>query len=76
MADQRRRVDAGEFLFADREGDDRDVLGRDALVGELLVERHVGVAVDGRDDRVFLPAEPNALISETMVCQSECPNGV
>src|SRR5262249_58347819 len=25
---------------------------------------------------VFLPAEPNFLISDTMVCQSECPNGV
>jgi len=25
---------------------------------------------------VFLPAEPNFLMSETIVCQSECPNGV
>src|SRR6266851_1421285 len=25
---------------------------------------------------VFLPAEPNFLMSDTMVCQSECPNGV
>ena len=49
MADQRRGVDAGEFFLTDREGDDRDVLGLDALVAELLVERHVGVAVDGRD---------------------------
>jgi hypothetical protein len=25
---------------------------------------------------VFLPAEPKVLMSETIVCQSECPNGV
>ena len=49
MADQRLGVDAGEFFFADRERDDRNVGRLDALVAEFLVERHVGVAVDGRD---------------------------
>ena len=50
VADQRRGVETGQFFLADREGDDRDVFGLDALVAEFLVERHVGVAVDGRDD--------------------------
>ena len=60
MADQRLGVEARQLLFADRERDDRDVFGRDLLVAELLVERHVGVAVDGRDDRGLLAgrAEP------------------
>ena len=50
MADQRLGVDAGELFFTHREGHDRNVFGRDLLVAELLVERHVGIAVDGRDD--------------------------
>ncbi len=50
MADQARRVEARKLLFADGEGDDGDVLGRDALRGQLLVEADVGVAVDRRDD--------------------------
>jgi len=51
MAEQRLGVDAGKFFLADREGDDRDIGGLDALVAELLVERNVGVAIDGRDYR-------------------------
>ena len=51
MADQRLGIDAGELFLADRERHDRDVLGADAQVAELLVERHVGVAVDGRHHR-------------------------
>src|SRR3712207_9389390 len=54
-------VDAGELLFADREGDDRDVGRLDALVSELLVERHVGVAVDGRDHRRLLAGRAELL---------------
>ena len=54
MADQRAGVEAGQFFLANREGDDGNVLGLDALVAELLVERHVGVAVDGRDDGSLL----------------------
>ena len=49
MAEQRLGVDAGEFFFADREGDHRNIGCLDALVAELLVEGNVGVAVDGRD---------------------------
>ena len=49
MAEQRLGVDAGEFFFTDRERDDRNVGRLDALVAEFLVERNVGVAVDGRD---------------------------
>ena len=49
-----RGVDAGELLLADRERDRRQVRGVDALVRQLLVERHVGVAVDRRDDRGLL----------------------
>ena len=47
MADQRGGVETGQFLFADGERDDGNVFGLDALVGQFLVERHVGVAVDG-----------------------------
>ena len=61
MAEQRLGVDAGELFFADRERDRRDVLRLDALVAELLVERHVGVAVDGRDDRGLLAGRAELL---------------
>ena len=47
MPHQRPGVNAGQFFLANREGHDRDVLGRDALIGELLVKRHIGVAVHG-----------------------------
>ena len=50
VADERRGVDTGEFLLADRERDDRDVGRLHALVAEFLVEGHVGIAVDRRDD--------------------------
>ncbi|MNI24233.1 hypothetical protein D3C73_778460 [compost metagenome] len=50
VADKRCRVETGKLFFTDGEGDDRDVFSLDALVAEFLVERHVGVAVDGRDD--------------------------
>jgi hypothetical protein len=47
VPDQVLGVDAGELLLTHRIADGRDVGRLDALVGELLVERHVGVAVDG-----------------------------
>ena len=50
VADQRFGIETGKFLFADREGDDRNVLCRDALVAEFLVEGKVGVAIDGGND--------------------------
>src|ERR1700730_3271987 len=53
MAEQRLGVDAGEFFFTDRERHDRNVGRLDALVAELLVEGHGGVAVDGGDPRGF-----------------------
>ena len=43
---------------------DRNVLRRDALVAEFLVERHVGVAVDGRYHGRLLAAEANFLMSD------------
>ena len=61
MADERLRVEAGEFLFADREGDDGDVGRLDALVAEFLVEGHVGVAVDRRHHRRFLARRAESL---------------
>src|SRR5438552_13743241 len=54
MAEQRLGVDAGEFLFADRERNHRNIGRLDALVAKLLVEGNVGVAVDGRDYRGLL----------------------
>ncbi len=47
VADQRLGVEAGQLFLADAERDHRDVGRLDALVAEFLVERHVGVAVDG-----------------------------
>ena len=60
MSDERLGVEARQLFLADGEGHHRDVLRRDLLVAELLVERHVRVAVDGRDDRGLLAgrAEP------------------
>ncbi|MNF23590.1 hypothetical protein D3C84_41740 [compost metagenome] len=51
VAHQWLGVDAAQFFFADRERHDRNVGGFQALVGQLFIERHVGVAVDGGDDR-------------------------
>ena len=51
MAHQRLGVDAAQLLFTHREGHHRDVGRLQALVAQLLVERHVGVAVDGRHHR-------------------------
>ncbi len=61
MADQRLGVDAGEFFLTHRERDDRNVGRLHALVAELLVERHVGVAVDGRDDGGLLAGRAELL---------------
>ncbi len=47
MADQRRGVHAAQLVLGHAEGHDGRVLGAQALVRELLVEGHVGVAVDG-----------------------------
>ncbi len=47
---QRLGVDAAQLLFAYRERHHRHVGRLDALVAQFLVERHVGVAVDRRDD--------------------------
>ena len=62
MADQRLGVDAAQLLLADRERDHRHVRRLQALVAELLVERHVGVAVDGRDHRRLACPAANFLI--------------
>ncbi|MNO42855.1 hypothetical protein D3C76_330560 [compost metagenome] len=44
-------IDAAQFFFTDRERYHRHVGGFQTLVGQLFIERHVGVAVDRRDDR-------------------------
>ncbi len=54
VADQRLGVDAAQFFLADRERHHRHVGRLQALVAEFLVEGHVAVAVDGRDDRGLL----------------------
>ena len=50
MAHQRLGVDAAQFFLAHRERHHRHVGGLQAGVAQFLVERHVGVAVDGGDD--------------------------
>ena len=54
VADQRAGVDTGQFLLADGERHHRDVGGVDALVAQFLVERYVGVTIDGGHHRGFL----------------------
>ena len=76
MADERLGIEAGQFLFADRERYHRNFGRFDTLIAELFVERHVGVAIDRGNDGGLLAGRPNALILETSVCQSENPNGV
>jgi len=61
VTDQVFRVDHGELFFADRERDDRNVRRFDASVGQLLVEGHIGVAVDGRDHGRLLAGRGEAL---------------
>jgi len=70
VTDQRFGIDAGEFFFADRECDNRNVGRLDALVAELLVERNVGVAVDGGDHGGLLAGRAELLDVATIVCQS------
>ena len=48
MPHQRLGVDAGKLLFAHRKRNHRNLVGRDALVGQFFIERHVGIAIDGR----------------------------
>src|SRR3984893_10776369 len=61
MAEQRLGVDAGEFFLTHRERNHRNVGRLDALVAEFLVERNVGVAVDGRDHRGLLAGRAELL---------------
>src|SRR6267142_6549525 len=51
VTDERIGVDAAQLFFTDRDRHHRHIGGLQALIAELLVERHVGVAVDGRDHR-------------------------
>ena len=50
---QRFGVDPTQFLFTDRERHNRNIGSLQALVSQLFVERHVGIAVDGRHHRRF-----------------------
>ena len=59
MADQRLGIDAGQLFLADREGDHRNVGGGNTLVAQFLIERHVGVAVDGGNHGGLLTGGPN-----------------
>ncbi len=55
MAHQRLGVDAPQLLFAHRERHDRHIGRFQALVGQLFVEGHVGVAVDRGNYRRLRP---------------------
>ena len=50
VTDQRFGVDTGELFFTHREGNHWNILGRYALITQLLIERHVRITVDGGDD--------------------------
>ncbi len=49
MTDQRFGIKAGEFFLTDRKSNDRNVFGGNAGVGKFLIERHIGVTVNGGD---------------------------
>ena len=49
VAYQRAGINTGKLLLTHREGDDGNIGSVDTLVGELGIERHVGVAVNRRD---------------------------
>ena len=53
VADQVFCVDTGKLLLTDGKGHHGDILCLDPLIGKLLVEWHVGIAVDRGDDRGF-----------------------
>jgi len=54
VSNKRLCVEAGQFFFTDRERNDRNVFCRNLLVTKLLVERNVGVTVDGRNNSCLL----------------------
>src|SRR5271166_6481474 len=61
VADQVLRVDTGQFFLADRKRNNRDVFRLDAGIGQLFIERDVGIAIDGRDHRGLLAGRRKAL---------------
>ena len=61
VADEWLGVQARKFFFAYRESDNRNVLRRNLLVAQLLVERNVGIAIDRRDDRGLLSGRAELL---------------
>ena len=50
VPDEVAGVETRKLLFADREGDDGDVVGRNPGSGKFLVEAYVRIVVDRRDD--------------------------
>ncbi len=61
MATQRLGIHAGEFFFADREGNDRDVFSLDALVAEFLVKGTLASPLTVETTAVFLPSRSEFL---------------
>ena len=60
MTDERGGIEAGQFFLTNRERDDWNVLGRNLLVGELQVERDVGIPVDRGHHRGRFAGGPKA----------------
>ena len=61
VADQIPRVDPGQFFLADGKCNDWDVFRLDPSVGQLFIERNVGITVDGRDHCRLLACRGKAL---------------
>ena len=76
VADQRLGVEASELFFADRERHDRDIGRLDPLVAELLIKRHVGVAVDRRHHGGLLAAGAERFDLRHFGLPVREPNGV
>ena len=47
MAHEVSGIEARKLFFPDREGDDRNVIGRDARRGQFFVEADIRIAIDG-----------------------------
>ncbi len=58
VTNQRSGIQTRQFFFPYRESDDRNVFSLDALVRQFLIERHIGIPVDGRDHSGFLTGRP------------------
>ena len=54
MTHQRSGVNPGQFFFPNRESNHRNIFSLNALVCQFFIERHIGIAINGRHNGGFL----------------------